>query len=40
MLNFEGKSINLLSAVDKEAVIDCENRGPVVNPCSLWTFAN
>ena len=32
MLNFEGKSINLLSAVDKEAVIDCENRGPVVNP--------
>ena len=32
LLNFEGKSIDLISAVDKEALIDCENRGPVVNP--------
>eukprot|EP00943_MAST-04B_sp_MAST-4B-sp1_P005530 g5530.t1 len=32
LLNFEGKSIDLISSVDKEAVIDCENRGPVVNP--------
>ena len=31
-LDFQGKQIELLSAVDKEAVIDCENRGPVINP--------
>ena len=31
-LDFQGKHVELLSAVDKEAVIDCENRGPVINP--------
>jgi hypothetical protein len=31
-LDFQGKHIELISVVDKEAVIDCENRGPVINP--------